>query len=175
MTSSAISNHSDFLAGIQIGPQGQRRRRPGGEWGGHGSKQARTTHLVSPTRPGLLSSSDIRRDTMPVKLRKAKARTAQITDEARAIFAEAIKLQAIYHGCSRPDACRSTFVNQHCTDCAKYIELSQELCRAVGTKPWEANPLNADSESPPDYMQHNPLQADYWRKAWAIRCELEAK
>ena len=93
---------------------------------------------------------------MPVKLRKSKVRTAQIPDEARAIFASAIKLQDIYHDCIRSkENCRSTEVNRHCPDCARYIDLSQELGILLGIKPWETSPLNADSEEPPDWLRNN--------------------
>jgi hypothetical protein len=37
------------------------------------------------------------------------------------------------------------------------------------------HPLNVDGEDPPDYMLHNELQSGYWRRAWALRCELESK
>ncbi|MBR1149064.1 hypothetical protein [Bradyrhizobium sp. JYMT SZCCT0428] len=112
---------------------------------------------------------------MPVKLRKPKARAAQVTDEARIIFAEAIQRQATYHGCNRDNGtCRSTAVNQHCAECEKYLDLSRELGRLVGTKPWETSPLNADRAEPPDYLRHNALQSEYWRKAWAIRREILA-
>ncbi|MBR1246142.1 hypothetical protein JQ609_04260 [Bradyrhizobium sp. AUGA SZCCT0169] len=112
---------------------------------------------------------------MPVKLRKPKGRAAQITDEARTIFAEAVTLQPIYHGCNRMDGtCRSTAVNRHCAECENYLSLSRELGRLVGTKPWETSPLNADHAEPPDYLRHNALQSEYWRKAWAIRREILA-
>ena len=53
------------------------------------------------------------------------------------------------------------------------MDLSRELGRLLGVKFWERSPLDADSEEPPGYMRHNPLQAGYWRRAWALRCELE--
>ena len=109
------------------------------------------------------------------RTRIKRAARSRVTDEARAIFNDAVELQAIYHGCSRTDGnCRSTAVNRHCADCVRYIDLSQELGSLLGIKPWETSPLNANSETPPDYLRHNPLQFGYWRKAWAIRRELEA-
>jgi len=54
-----------------------------------------------------------------------------------------------------------------CPDCAKYIDLSQELGTLLGTKPWETSPLNAASEEPPDWLRNSLDQSEYWRKAWA--------
>lgn len=112
---------------------------------------------------------------MPVKLRKPKARHAQITDEAKAIFADAIKLQDIRWNCVGSVSCRSTSVNQQCPECEKYHDLKGELNGLLGIKPWETSPLMADSKTPPDWMRANPLQSGYWLKAWALRCELEVK
>ena len=112
---------------------------------------------------------------MPVKLRKAKIRTAQITDEAREIYADALKLQDLRWDCVRSVACRSSSVGKHCPECLKYMDLNCELDRLLGLKPWERSPLDTNSEAPPDYMRHNPLQSEYWRKAWALRCVLETK
>jgi len=109
------------------------------------------------------------------RTRIKRAVRSRATDEARAIFKAAIELQDIYHDCIRnKDNCRSTAVNRHCPDCARYIDLSQELGTLLGTKPWETSPLNADSEEPPDWLRNNLDQSEYWRRAWAMRCELEA-
>jgi hypothetical protein len=108
---------------------------------------------------------------MPVKIRRSKARTAPITDEARAIFKEALALQLrdehIRGICPSP-------IGTHCPDCLKYMDLSRELGRLVGVKFWEHSPLRADSEEPPRYMRdNNPYQSELWRRAWALRCELD--
>jgi len=50
-----------------------------------------------------------------------------------------------------------------------FIALSSFLPRPL----FQRCPLNADSE-PPDGMRNNSLQSEYWAKAWATRCELEA-
>ena len=112
---------------------------------------------------------------MPVKLRKAKVRTALITDETVAIYKDAIKLHGIRWDCISSVACRSSSVGKHCPECLKYMDLNCELDRLLGLKPWERSPLDTNSEAPPDYMRHNPLQSEYWRKAWALRCVLETK
>ena len=44
-----------------------------------------------------------------------------------------------------------------------------ELGRLLGVKFWEVSPLDADSEAPPGYMRHNPLQAGYWRPSSRLR------
>jgi hypothetical protein len=110
---------------------------------------------------------------MPVKLRKAKGRTALITDEAVAIYKDALKLRDIRWDCSRSIACRSPSIDERCAECVKYGDLDHELDRLLGIKPWERSPLDIDGETPPDYMRHNPLQSEYWHKAWAVRCELD--
>ena len=56
----------------------------------------------------------------------------------------------------------------------EYLDLYRELVSLLGLKPWETSPLNADSEEPPDWLRNNLDQSEYWRKAWAMRCELEA-
>jgi hypothetical protein len=109
------------------------------------------------------------------RVRIKRAVRSRVTDEARAIFTDALKLQATYHDCISKDICRSTTVGRHCTECAKYINLSRELGTLLGVRPWETSPLGADTETPPDWLNNNPMQSDYWRKAWAIRCELEVK
>ena len=66
-------------------------------------------------------------------------------------------------------------IGKHCADCLRFMDLNRELGRLLGFKFWEVSPLNADSEDPPGYMLHNPLQSGYWRKAWALRCELDRR
>ena len=73
-----------------------------------------------------------------------------------------------------PSNCRTyavhsqrTSIGTHCSECTKYMDLSRELGGLLGVKFWEVSPLDADSEAPPGYMRHNPLQAGYWHKAWA--------
>jgi hypothetical protein len=70
--------------------------------------------------------------------------------------------------------CQSTSVGQHCPDCEKYINMSRELNRLLGIKPWVSSPLGTDSKTPPDYMRNNPYQSEQWCKAWAMRCEILA-
>ena len=54
------------------------------------------------------------------------------------------------------------------------MDLNLELDSLLGLKPWETSPLNADSEEPPDWLRNNLDQSECWRKAWAMRRELEA-
>ena len=107
------------------------------------------------------------------RTRIKRAVRSRVTDEARAIYAEALELQDMHRDCIRGVACGSASIGTHCSECLKYIDLSRELGRLLGVKFWEVSPLRADSEAPPGYMRHNPLQAGYWRKAWALRCELD--
>ena len=53
------------------------------------------------------------------------------------------------------------------------MDLSRELDRLLGIKPWERPPLDAEGETPPDYLRHNPLQSEYWHKVRALRCLLQ--
>ena len=92
---------------------------------------------------------------------------------ARAIYADALKMQDGHRDCIRSVACCSTSVGKHCSECLKYTDLSRELGRLLGVKFWEVSPLDADSEAPPKWM--NPLQHGYWVKAWALRCELAGR
>lgn len=106
------------------------------------------------------------------RTRIKRAVRSRVTDEARAVYAKALKLQDIHRDCIRSVACCSTSIGTHCSQCLKYMDLRRELGRLLGVKFWEVSPLEADSEAPPGYMRHNPLQAGYWRKAWVLRCDL---
>lgn len=107
------------------------------------------------------------------RVRIKRAVRSRATDEARAIYKDAVKLQDVRWDCIRGVACRSSSPVKHCERCAKYIGLSQELSSLLGTKPWETCPLDAVRENPPDWMRGNPQQCEYWHKAWALRCELK--
>jgi hypothetical protein len=96
----------------------------------------------------------------------------RVTDEARAIYHEALALQKTRDAHSR-GMCPTP--GGHCADCDRYVELKRQLGRLIGFNFFHGSPLEADSEDVPDYMLHNELQAGYWRRAWAIRCELEQK
>ena len=108
------------------------------------------------------------------RVRIKRAVRSRVTREARAIYKDALKLQDVRWDCIRSVACRSSSVGKHCPECLKYMDLSRELDRLIGVKLWETSPLDTHSEAPPDYMSHNPLQSEYWRKAWALRRELES-
>ena len=55
----------------------------------------------------------------------------------------------------------------------EYLDADSALARLLGLKPWETSPVDAVREEPPDWMR-NDSQCEVWRKAWAIRCELES-
>ena len=50
---------------------------------------------------------------------------------------------------------------------------SLALHRALGLKPWEVSPLDADGPEPPADPHRGPW-LDSWPKAWALAVELEA-
>ena len=58
--------------------------------------------------------------------------------------------------------------------CGKNGDLNRELDRLLGIKPWERSPLDIDGESPPDYLDNNPLQAGYWRKSMGVAMRVGA-
>ena len=105
------------------------------------------------------------------RTRIKRAVRSRVTDEARAIYIEALALQHIRDAHIRGTCPPS--IGKHCPDCLRYMDLSRELGRLLGVKFWEVSPLRTDSEAPPDCMRHNPLQSGYWVKAWALRCELD--
>jgi hypothetical protein len=55
----------------------------------------------------------------------------------------------------------------------EYLDANGALDSALGVKPWETSPVDVNSETPPDWLLNNPFQCECWRKAWALRCELE--
>ncbi len=49
------------------------------------------------------------------RTRIKRAARSRVTDEARAIYADALKLQGRYWDCISKDVCCSTSVGRHCT------------------------------------------------------------
>ena len=83
------------------------------------------------------------------RTRIKRAVRSRVTDGARAIYAEALKLQDMHRDCIRGVACGSASIGTHCSECLKYIDLNRELGRLLGVKFWEVSQLRADSEVPP--------------------------
>ena len=48
------------------------------------------------------------------------------------------------------------------------------LCFAIGQAPWEFTPLEVEGPTPPAWLDDRPDRHQYWAKAWALRCELDA-
>ena len=68
---------------------------------------------------------------MPTNRTRIKwAVRSRVTDEARAIYADALKLRDIRKDCIGIAACGSTSISTHCSECTKYMDLSRELGRA---------------------------------------------
>ena len=109
------------------------------------------------------------------RTRIKRAVRSRATDEARAIFTAALKLQRVYWGCDRGVACCSSSEIKHCSECGKYLDLKRGLGDLLGLKPWETSPLDTPSKTPPAWMRGTPLWCEHWQKAWAMRCELEEK
>jgi hypothetical protein len=106
------------------------------------------------------------------RTRIKRAVRSRVTDEARAIYADALALRGV-----RQDHIRGLCptVGTHCPECLRYMDLRRELGRLLGVKFWEVSPLEADSEDPPVYIRNNPLQSGYWVKAWALKYEIGAR
>ena len=98
---------------------------------------------------------------------------SRVSDEARAVYKMALTLRDTHD--AHTMAMCPTPVGTRCADCLKYSDLRRELGRLIGLSHFLGSPLSVDSAEPPDYMRENPWQAGLWRKAWAIRCELESK
>jgi hypothetical protein len=55
----------------------------------------------------------------------------------------------------------------------EWYDASGKLHCMLGLRPWETGPNRVTGPETPDYMQHNPLQLEGWRKAWELRQALE--
>ena len=83
-------------------------------------------------------------------------------------------MPGVYWDCVRNVSCRWSSEIKHCPECGKYMDLNRELDSLLGLKPWETSPLDAVRKTPPDWLRNSLDQSEYWRKAWALRNELEA-
>ena len=89
------------------------------------------------------------------RVRIKRAVKSRATDEARAIYRDALNCKSVYWGCDRGVACRSSSEIKHCSECGKYVNLSRELGDLLGLKPWETSPLDTPSKTPPAWMRGN--------------------
>jgi hypothetical protein len=96
-----------------------------------------------------------------------------VTDQAKEVFARAVALRVVYQNCVRGEGCFSTSPGEHCAKCAEFLDLSSDLSRLLGLRPWQVSPLDCDSETPPDYMRASSLQSKDWREARTLRRELQ--
>jgi len=55
----------------------------------------------------------------------------------------------------------------------EFLDTESALDRALGVKPWEQSPFFSDGPEPPKWMR-DPWRAELWRKAWELRCALDA-
>jgi hypothetical protein len=96
---------------------------------------------------------------MPFKRRVHKLREVQISPEAVALFERGIKLT---------QRTRSEEVDRELSD------ISFELARALGLKPWNDCPLvDCEHKDPPSFLHDGP-EVDDWQRSRGIRLELEA-
>ena len=65
--------------------------------------------------------------------------------------------------------------NRHCSTCAEFLELSQELDRLLGRKPWKPSVFSTVTAEPPDYVACDPQKSADWQQTYALRLELEAQ
>jgi hypothetical protein len=102
-----------------------------------------------------------------------RAVRSRVTDEARAVYARADALQDIYWACLRNEGCGSSASQgEHCAECREFLDLSNQLHGMLGLKPWDECPITTYCAEVPDWMQ-DPHRIASWRKAWAMRCELQ--
>jgi hypothetical protein len=66
-----------------------------------------------------------------------------ITPAAVDLFRRACALHPTRIACIRGEACKSENVAEHCRECSDEMELSLELDRMLGLKPWHHLPLDA--------------------------------
>ena len=104
------------------------------------------------------------------RVRIKRAVRSRVTDEARAIYAEALALQHIRDEHIR-GMCplRSASIARIACDIWTWVA---NLGACSASNSGRCRRSNADSEDPPKWMRNNPLQHGYWVKAWALRCEL---
>lgn len=48
------------------------------------------------------------------------------------------------------------------------------LDRALGIRPWQVSPMDADTDEPPAWAAPGSATAEYWQMARDLRLELEA-
>tara|TARA_R110002096_G_scaffold5809_1_gene26780 strand:- start:5101 stop:5448 length:348 start_codon:yes stop_codon:yes gene_type:complete len=110
---------------------------------------------------------------MPTK-RKRKNRLIgrRLTAEVVAIYSDAEKLRGKYEDCLTSSKCPEGSKTKHCDDCLRFLELSRELDRELGIKPWQVSPLDVDDEACPYGAGTGGAQS--WPDALKLRRELEA-
>jgi len=109
---------------------------------------------------------------MPVKQRAHKARPHKITSEAVAAFREAQATEATYTACERGENCNGRKTNDHCPICRGYLIARTDLHRALGLRPWQPSPLDADTDEP-IWRRPGDLWAADWLLLRGLRLELE--
>ncbi len=102
---------------------------------------------------------------MPVKRRLSKGRPYKITPELIELWARLLDIRATDDDEEWEPVGRRR----------EYLDGTVELNRALGVRPWEESPVTAEDPEPPDWMESNPMRCDGWRKAWDLRCALEAE
>jgi len=99
------------------------------------------------------------------RVRIKRAVRSRVTDEARALFRLCEEIIA---------ADRDETFEDKGGRRREYLDTRCALDSALGLKPWETSPVDADSETPPDWMRNDCQRCEYWQKAWALRSEIVA-
>ena len=101
---------------------------------------------------------------MPVKRRSAKARGDRITPELVELW---VRLNEIREAGadeeSEPHGRRD-----------EYLDAFHALNRAFAIRLWQESPLYVDGPEPPEDRRRYEMDAEAWRRAWELRCALEA-
>ena len=104
---------------------------------------------------------------------KPKTRSHRITSAAVAAFHEAEATEPTYIACQRGEYCLSAKVQEHCPTCRRYLTARTALHRALGLRPWQPSPMDADTDEPPAWRSTVDLWAADWPLVHGLRLELE--
>jgi hypothetical protein len=105
---------------------------------------------------------------------KPKTRSHRITSAAVAAFREAQATEATYTACLRGEKRDGKKVGDHCPTCRRYLTGRGALHRALGLRPWQPSPLDADTDEPPIWRGAGDLWAADWSLVRGLRLELKA-
>jgi hypothetical protein len=111
---------------------------------------------------------------MPVKQRVHKSRPHRITPEAVAAFRDAMATRETYYSCVRSERCEAPNRGERCDTCRRRLDASSAMRHALGLRPWQPTPIDADTDEPPPARGAVDLYVAAWPLARRLRLELQA-